>query len=143
MNRLSRCVLLAAFANLPFVAQAAVCGSGAVDPDAVVMAQHSAYAAHDLDAFAACYADDVVITDLSGQRPEVEGMAALRELYGSLFKRMPAGFHSEYLGKLVNGSMVVVNERSIGAKSGKSPSGIAMFQVRQGKIDHVWFGPFR
>lgn len=136
-------MLLAILASLPIAAQAAVCGSGAVEPDAVVMAQHGAYAAHDLEAFAACYADNVVITDLSGQRAEVVGMAALRELYGKLFKRMPAGFHSEYLDKLVNGAIVVVSERSVGAPSGKSPSGIAMFQVHQGKIDHVWFGPFR
>lgn len=112
-----------------------------MDPDAVVMAQHSAYAAHDLDAFAACYADDVVITDLGGQRPDVVGIAALRELYGKLFKRVPTGFRSEYLGKLVNGTMVVVSERSVGTASGKSSSGIAVFQVHQGKIDHVWFGP--
>lgn len=143
VSRLSRCVLPVVLVCLPLAARAADCGGGAAEPDAVVMAQHQAYAAHDLDAFAACYADNVVITDLGGQRPEVVGMAALRELYGKLFKRMPAGFHSEYLGKLVNGTIVVVNERSVGATSGKSPSGIAMFQVHQGKIDHVWFGPFR
>lgn len=113
-----------------------------MDPDGVVMAQHRAYVAHDLDAFAACYADNVVITDLSGERHDVVGIAALRELYGKLFARMPSGFRSEYLGKLVNGPMVVVSERSVGAPGGKSLSGIAMFEVRRGKIDHVWFGGF-
>lgn len=135
-------MLFASFAGLPLAAQAAGCGSGALEPDAVVMAQHGAYAAHDLDAFAACYADDVVITDLSGKRKDVVGIVALRELYGSLFTRMPASFHSDYLGKLVNGKVVVVSERMVGAPGGRTASGIVMFQVRQGKIDHVWLGPF-
>lgn len=133
---------LVAMACLPMAVHAARCGDGTTDADAVVMAQHRAYVAHDLDAFAACYASDVVITDLTAQRKPIIGIAALRQVYGNLFTRMPASFHSEYLGKLVNGAMVVVNERSIGGKGGKSPSGMAMFKVRKGKIVHVWFGPF-
>lgn len=75
--------------------------------------------------------------------PNVAGIAALREFYGQLFKRVRAGFQSEYLDELVSGAIVVVNERTVGTASGKSPSGIAMFQVHQGKIDRMWFGPFR
>ncbi|HET6432691.1 nuclear transport factor 2 family protein [Dyella sp.] len=143
MSQCLRRVLFTVLACVPLAATAAACGSGATEPDAVVMAQHHAYAAHDLDAFTACYADQVVVTDLTGQRPDVVGIAALRKLYGALFQRMPAQFHSEYLGKLVNGNVVVVSERLVGVPGGKSPTGIAMFQVREGKIDHVWFGPFR
>lgn len=142
MNRLCRWLLAAVLLGLSLGAHAAACGSGTPDANAVVMAQHEAYVAHDLDAFAACYADDVVITDLTGKRPSTVGIAALREVYGKLFERVPAGFRSEYLGKLVNGPMVVVSERSVGAANGATPSGIAMFEVRRGKIIRVWFGPF-
>jgi hypothetical protein len=127
---------------MPLGAHAATCESKGTDADAVVMAQHRAYLAHDVEAFAACYADDVVITYLDQERKPLVGIAALRDLYGDLFKRMPPGFHSEYLGKLVNGPLVVISERSVGGKSGKTPSGIAMFEVRDGKITHVWFTPF-
>ncbi len=139
-----RCGWLLALAALAVSsgARAATCSSGTQGADAVVMAQHKAYVAHDLDAFAACYADDVVITDLSRKREPIVGKAALREVYGSLFKRMPAGFRSEYVGKLINGPVVVVSERSVNTRSGSTPSGMAMFEVRHGKIIHVWFGPF-
>jgi hypothetical protein len=127
---------------LPLSAHAATCDSAGSDADAVVMAQHRAYLAHDVDAFVACYADDVVITYLDQERKPLVGIAALRDVYRDLFKRMPPGFHSEYLGKLVNGPMVVVSERSVGSKSGKTPSGIALFEVRDGKIIHAWFTLF-
>lgn len=142
MNRFGRWLLAAVSMALSSGAYAATCGSVTPDANAVVMAQHEAYVAHDLDAFAACYADDVVITDLTGKRPTIVGIAALREVYGKLFKRVPAGFRSEYLGKLINGPMVVVSERSVGAANGATPSGIAMFEVRGGKVIRVWFGPF-
>lgn len=127
---------------MPFGAHAATCDSKGNDADAVVMAQHRAYLAHDVEAFSACYADDVVITYLAQERKPLVGIAALHALYGDLFKRMPPGFHSEYLGKLVNGPMVVISERVVGGKSGKTPSGIAMFEVRDGKIIRAWFTPF-
>jgi hypothetical protein len=62
------------------------------------------------------------------------GIAAPRDLYGDLFKRMPPRFRSEQLGKLVNGQMVVISERVVGGKSGKKPSGIPMFELRDGRI---------
>jgi hypothetical protein len=139
-----RCGWLAAVGALcvPLGAHAANCGNGTQDANAVVMAQHRAYLAHDLDTFAACCADDVVITDPAQEQQAIVSMAALREAYGDFFKRMPAGFRSEYLGRLVNGPRVVASERSVGAKNGATLGGKAMFEVRNGKVIHVWFGPF-
>jgi hypothetical protein len=142
MNRLCSGLDAAGSVGLWLGAQAATCGSGAADADAIVMARHSACVAHDLDAFAACQAVGVVITDLTGKRPSIVGLAALLNAYGNLFKRMLAGFQSEYLGKLVNGSLVVLSKRSVGRRNGATPSGVAMFEVRRRKIIGVWFGPF-
>ncbi len=100
------------------------------------------YVADDVDAFAACYAGDVVITDLTGKRAPIVSLAALRDVYGGLFKRMSAGFQSGYLRKLVNAQVVVVSKRTVSGMTGATPGGIAMFEVRRGRIIRAWFGPF-
>lgn len=47
-------------------------------------AQLAAYNARDLDAFCACYSDDVRVLDAEG-RVTLEGLAAFRERYAGLF----------------------------------------------------------
>ncbi len=46
--------------------------------------QLSAYNARDIDAFCACYADDVVVLDADGQQT-IKGMQAFRPRYAALF----------------------------------------------------------
>lgn len=52
--------------------------------------QLAAYNAHDLDAFCACYADDVRVLDHDGN-VTLEGAAAFRERYGALFSQWEVG----------------------------------------------------
>jgi hypothetical protein len=47
-------------------------------------AQLAAYNAKDLDAFCACYAEDVRVLDADGH-PTLEGLTAFRERYAGLF----------------------------------------------------------
>jgi hypothetical protein len=61
-----------------------------VDP---VQAQLDAYNAHDVAAFAACYAADVKIFDATGALV-MEGTDALRARYGELFAASP-NLHAE------------------------------------------------
>ncbi|MBS0296139.1 MAG: nuclear transport factor 2 family protein [Proteobacteria bacterium] len=55
-----------------------------LSPEAVAQAQLDAYNARDLDAFAACYAEDVEVYDFPNQ-PRYSGQAALREFYAKRF----------------------------------------------------------
>lgn len=119
---------------------AMACGKS-TDPVDVVQAQDDAYNAHDVDAFAACYADDVTITTLGGKDPAIKGILALKKTYAFLAK-VPKAFHVEILQRIVVGPTVTDHERVIGLPAGKGqPEAVAVYEVRNGKIQNVWFPP--
>lgn len=128
-------------ALLPWHAIAATCSSTSSDPAQVVNAQFAAYNAHDVDAFAACYADDVSIISLDGKRPPIKGITALKQVYAFLNKE-PKTFRVEIIKRMVNGPIVVDVERVYGLPPGKHlPDMIAMYEVRNGKVLNAWFPP--
>ncbi len=51
--------------------------------------QLTAYNAHDIDAFAACYHEDVEVFDLPTGALRMQGRAAIHEAYGSMFREWP------------------------------------------------------
>ncbi len=53
-------------------------------------AQLSAYNAHDIDAFCACYAEDIRVLDADG-RVTIDGLAAFRATYGAVFTEWDIG----------------------------------------------------
>ncbi|WP_201312825.1 nuclear transport factor 2 family protein [Dyella sp. EPa41] len=119
----------------------AACDNKADDPVSVVQAQVDAYNAHDVAKFASCYADDVVITDLGGQRPVVVGAAALKQAYAFLATK-PKEFRVEITRRVVNGPVVVDQEQVMGLPADKGqPKALAVYEVREGKIRKVWFPP--
>lgn len=120
---------------------AVACGNKSADPIQVVQAQVDAYNAHDIDAFAACYADNVTISDLSGKRPTIVGIPALKKAYAFL-ARVPKEFHVAITERVASGPTVVDRERVIGLPKDKGqPEAIAVYEVRDGKIQNVWFPP--
>ncbi|MEO6510787.1 MAG: nuclear transport factor 2 family protein [Nocardioides sp.] len=81
-----------------------------MDPDGnPVQAQVDAYNAHDIDAFVAAYADDVVITDAAG-RAIMQGGDVIREEYGAMFEASP-DLRAEILGRISTGEWTVDQER--------------------------------
>ncbi|MBC5799574.1 MAG: nuclear transport factor 2 family protein [Candidatus Eremiobacteraeota bacterium] len=112
------------------------------DPWAVVHAQDKAYNAHDVDAFAECYADDIVISNLAGTKRFV-GISALKKRYAFL-KTAPRHFHTIFAKTIVAGPIVVVLERAIDPPKKNWPKeSIAIFEVRKGRVAHVWFAPHK
>jgi hypothetical protein len=137
---LSKRVATLCLAWMPGLLLAQTCGHS-TDPAQIVQAQVDAYNAHDIDAFAACYADDTTLIDLSGKRPPVHGMAALKTTFAFL-KTAPKDFHVDILQRSVNGPIVVDQERLIGLPPAKGqPQAFAVYEVRDGKIKNVWFPP--
>lgn len=127
-------------ALLLFPLSTLACGSSG-DPAQVVQAQVDAYNAHDIDAFASCYADTVTVTDLSGKRATITGIPALKHTFAFLAK-MPKDFHVEILQRVVTGPTVVDKERVHGLPADKGqPVAMAAYEVRAGKIVNVWFLP--
>jgi hypothetical protein len=72
---------------------------------ALATAQLEAYNASDLDAFCACYAEDVRVLDADG-KATVQGLPTFREGYRALFERF-AEVHAEVSRRLVMGSHAV------------------------------------
>lgn len=118
----------------------ATCGTSP-DPERVVQAQLDAYNAHDIDAFAACYADDATIYNLAANKAPRKGIPALREDYAFL-AQVPKGFRAEIVKRIVSGPIVVDHERPVGLPADKRAiDAIAVYEVRDGKILNVWFPP--
>ncbi|WP_049620696.1 nuclear transport factor 2 family protein [Frateuria defendens] len=126
-----------ALAALPWQAMAA-CGGAGATPEQVVAAQVAAYNAHDIEAFAACYADDASLVDLTGKRPVVKGIPALKQTFAFLATK-PKGFGVDIVKRIVNGPLVIDQERRLDAPD--KPAAVAVYEVRQGKIQTVWFPP--
>jgi putative hydrolase of HD superfamily len=110
-------------------------------PEDVVQAQVDAYNAHDVEAFARCYAEDVTIYDLSGDTPPVRGIPELKKDYAWLAKAPPE-FRVEIVRRITSGRIVIDLERIHGLPKEKgTPEATAVFEVRDGKIKNVWFPP--
>jgi uncharacterized protein (TIGR02246 family) len=127
---------------LPVHARAA-CGStdAASTPAQVVQAQVDAYNAHDIEALAACYADDASLVYLSGERPPIKGKDAIRKVFGFL-ARQPKAFGVQIIERVTTGPVVIDLERLHGLAPGKHlPDVAAVYEIRAGLISRVWFPP--
>ena len=105
---------------------------------AIVQRQLDAYNARDLDAFVACYADDVEVFRLPALAPALAGRAALAAFYGSERFDRP-GLHAELLSRVVMGRKVIDHERIAGL--GDVPREVvAVYAIDvDGLIATAWF----
>ena len=104
-----------------------------------VDAQVAAYNDRDVEAFAACYAEDVVIED-ADRNVLARGRAQVRERYGPFFAASP-DLHAEIETRIRIGAHVIDEERVTGA--GPEPRhAVAIYHVADGLIDRAQFlGP--
>lgn len=106
------------------------------NPAALVQQQLDAYNAHDIDAFAATYAEDVELFSLPGDEPTSQGREALITNYGRLFSEIKP--NCQLLDRFVEGNFVTDQEF---CKFGdREPvRATATYQVEDGLIRRVWF----
>jgi hypothetical protein len=95
-----------------------------------------AYNAHDADAFAPCFSEDVVVEDAMGARI-VTGRAALHARYGAMFAKYPA-VHAHIVSRVRVGDFVL-HEESVTGREESPEHIVAIYRVRAGLIDHVRF----
>jgi DNA phosphorothioation-dependent restriction protein DptG len=104
-----------------------------------VQAQLDAYNAHDVDAFAACYATDVKIFDATGALV-MEGLDALRARYGMLFAASPQ-LHAEVTQRTRIGTAaawyVVDTERVSGRQEPGAPARFDVLVLYAGRGPHI------
>jgi uncharacterized protein (TIGR02246 family) len=99
----------------------------------VVARQVDAYNAHDLEAFLACYTDDVVVTSGEGT-VLLEGLVAVREQYAAWFGGVP-DLHTEVRHRMVRGSWVVDDEHA--TATGLDVEALVAYHVRADRIARV------
>jgi hypothetical protein len=111
------------------------------DPLSVVRENVAAQSAHDLDRFLATFADTIEyhIQKTSPVRDSVNVVLhhELRSGYEQAFKDLP-NMRFEILDAMVSGPLVVTTERVTGFPGYASLTGVAVYRVRNGRIDALW-----
>ena len=106
-------------------------------PEQVVQAQLEAYNSLDIDAFVATYADDVRIWNHPDEL-QLSGSEALRKSYGEFFAEAP-NLRATVTRRIVQGNYVIDHEHVTGLPDGGDVRAVAIYEVREGKIQGVWF----
>ncbi|HYC02381.1 MAG TPA: nuclear transport factor 2 family protein [Azospirillaceae bacterium] len=111
-------------------------GESPADKVAIVQAQLEAYNAQDTAAFAATYAEDVVVAEVGGE-VTIRGRAALFDRYAKLFAEFPDN-RAEILHRIVIGDRVVDHER-VTRRADTIIEVLAVYTVTDGLIRRVDF----
>jgi hypothetical protein len=107
-----------------------------MNPVDIVQRQLEAYNARDLDAFAATYADNVVLYRMPTKEPSTVGKPALRDVYRQRFAS--PNLHATILSRMVLGNKVIDHERIVGIRE-EPVEAVAVYEVDGGLIRAVWF----
>ncbi len=100
--------------------------------------QLDAYNARDIDAFAACYAEDVELMRFESGQVFCRGRAELYERYGAMFASHPL-LHCQLVQRMVQGNIAIDQEDVVGLEEGRRKQAIAIYEVRNSLIQRAWF----
>lgn len=106
-------------------------------PTDIAQRQLDAYNAHDLDAFCACFADDVVVALLVGNEILFEGKAKLRETYADRFGH--PNLHAKLVNRIACGRVVIDEEEVTGLNTPTPLHVIAIYEIEADLIRKVRF----
>ena len=99
--------------------------------------QLEAYNRRDLEGFLATYSPDIRIY-AHPDRLMSSGLEAMREHYGEAFAANPNG-RARIASRIVQGNYVIDHEHVTGLAAGNEVRVVAVYEVRDGKIQNVWF----
>ncbi len=107
-------------------------------PEAVVLRQLEAYNAHDVEAFAATYAEDAERYDFPATLREPRGKAGLKAHYGKRFRENPE-LHASAKDQIQSGPYIILRERLTGLAGQREPQEVVVvYLVKDGLIRKVW-----
>ena len=108
-------------------------------PLEIVQRQLDCYNRRDLDAFCACFADDIALYEWSSASANYIGKAALRERYRHLFEHSP-DLNCQLANRIALGQVVVDHERITGRMGEPEVLEIlAVYDVADGLIRSIRF----
>lgn len=103
----------------------------------VVDAQVEAYNRHDLTAFLRLYAPNAALY-LHPSEVVTRGAEQLRARYRDQWRDNP-NLRVEVESRMVQGNYVIDHEHSVGWADGQDVRVVAIYEVRNGRIQNVWF----
>jgi hypothetical protein len=106
-------------------------------PTDIVQRQLDAYNAHDLDAFVACFDDDIRLFRMPNTVPSTVGKSALRDFYAEHRFSIPT-LRAELVNRTALGDKVADHERIHGL-SEQPMEMMAVYRVHNDLIVDVWF----
>ena len=104
---------------------------------AVVDQQVEAYNRHDLDAFLRLYARNARIY-LHPNEVVTSGTEQLRARYRQQWSANPS-LRVRVTERMVQGNFVIDQEQSVGWADGRDVRVVAIYEIRNGRIQNVWF----
>jgi hypothetical protein len=104
---------------------------------ALVEQQLAAYNERNVEAFCACYAEDVSVYKVGEENPFLKGIAAFHDRYKTLFSNSP-NLHGTIKHRIVLPPFVV-DEENVTGRLGADVHAVAIYQVGLKKIEKVWF----
>ena len=107
------------------------------DPADPVETQLQAFNQHDLEAFVACFTEDICACSLT-DGPYLIGREQLREAYRDLFARNP-DIQAIPLYRAVVGQFVTDHERIVGRNGAPDRDSVVAYRLRGALIDRFWF----
>ncbi|WP_312027230.1 nuclear transport factor 2 family protein [Cytobacillus firmus] len=100
--------------------------------------QLDAYNQQNIDEFLGAYCDDVTVMTFPGDEVIYRGKEKMRKRYSQLFKNNP-NQHAELISRIVKGNIVIDYEYVTGRANGHPINAIAMYEIKEDKIQKVWF----
>ena len=108
------------------------------NPETIVQQQLEAYNARQLEAFVACFSENVVVRELQDGEIIAEGRTAFRNTYAPLFENCPV-LHAKVVHRICKDDTVIDHENVWGMRDNEMVEAVAIYQVQDGLIHRVWF----
>ncbi|WP_374570447.1 nuclear transport factor 2 family protein [Phenylobacterium sp.] len=108
-----------------------------LSPADLVACQLDTYNAQDVEGHCACYADDLIATNLNGE-VTLRGVPALRAMLEQMFAEFPQN-HAELKTRIVIGDVVIDHEHVTRGPDGPQFEVAAIYTIANGKIVRVDF----
>ncbi|WP_456279150.1 nuclear transport factor 2 family protein [Bacillus sp. AK128] len=107
-------------------------------PEDLAQMQLDAYNEQDIERFVSVYSEDVLVREFPSNDVMLSGMEEFRNRYANLFLTNP-NQHAALVSRTVKGNIVIDHEHVTGRANGVDTEAIAIYEVANEKIVHVWF----
>jgi hypothetical protein len=107
-----------------------------MSPAELIQRQVEAYNAHNLEAFAATYSEDIQMFRLPKTEPAIRNKVELVEFYGANRFTAPL-LHAEILNRMILGNKVIDHERITGLPDSPFEC-VVIYEIENDLIQKVW-----